>query len=134
MGTSYPDGILLHTYGGQQSDYNMSWDRQHGHQVTDGGLVLFNNYGSGAGSSALRYEIDGSSANLAMDYSSGSGSQTYGSVQALPNGNVLVTYSNAGVIHEVSSSGSLIQTIDTGSIGYSVRRVSLYGPPPPWGN
>ena len=59
-----------------------------------------------------------------------------GGVQALPNGNILVTYSNAGISHEVNPDGELVEEISWGAggggggIGYTVRRASLYGPPP----
>jgi hypothetical protein len=56
-----------------------------------------------------------------------------GDVQRLPNGNTLVTYSYQGLIHEVSPEGALLQQLSWGiggAVGYSMKRASLYGPPP----
>ncbi len=130
----YPDGNLLHTFGGAQSDYAaMSWQRQHGHHLTESGdLLVFNNQGSNGGSSALKFAVSGDSAELVWDYASGIATQTFGDTRELPNGNVLVTYSNNNTIHELSADGQLIQTIGTGSIGFVERRTTLYGPPPPF--
>ena len=131
---SYPDGNLIHTFGGSQSDFSgMSWNAQHNHHVTEDSLVVFNNRGSAGGSNVLKFDINGNSAELVLEYASGTSSQTFGDAKVLPNGNIIVAYSNAGVIHEISSNGELIQLIDTGPIGYIVRRTTLYGPPPPWG-
>ena len=51
----------------------------------------------------------------------------------MPNGNTLVTYSNAGVLHEVNAAGDLVQATTTTPVGYTTRRHTLYGPPPPYG-
>jgi hypothetical protein len=48
-------------------------------------------------------------------------------VQRLPNGNTVITYSNAGQILEVDSSWSAVQTLK-GSFGYADWRETLYGP------
>jgi hypothetical protein len=57
-----------------------------------------------------------------------------GDVQRLPNGNTIVAYSTKGVLHEVSSSGTKLQTwtwTQVGqTIGYIEKRATLYGPPP----
>jgi hypothetical protein len=57
---------------------------------------------------------------------------TLGDAKRLPNDNTLVTYSNNGIIHEVNESGDLQQAIRFANtqIGYTIRRQSLYGPPP----
>jgi hypothetical protein len=57
-----------------------------------------------------------------------------GDVQRLANGNTLVTYCNAGVLHEVDASKALVQTWTfSGAVGYSEHRTSLYGAPErPW--
>lgn len=136
----YPDGELLHTYGGPQSDYDaMTWDRQHNHQVTPSGLVLFNNNGSeNNGSSTLKFDIEGDTATRVWDYAPGIASNTFGQATELPNGNVLVYFSNNNIIHELSPDGGLVQAIEIGGSkslgGYIVRRADLYGPPPPWGD
>jgi hypothetical protein len=130
---SYPDGTLLHTFGGAQSDFSeMSWDTQHEFQVLEDGLVLFNNNGQGGSSTALKYTIDGASATLDWAYSPGMESVAWGSAVALPNGNFLVAFSNNNVIQELSPEGELLQSTRVRDIAYIVRRASLYGPPPPW--
>jgi hypothetical protein len=54
-------------------------------------------------------------------------------VKELANGNLYVTYSTSGVIHEISATGTLLRSITTtGSLGYSEHRATLYGPPPPF--
>ena len=60
----------------------------------------------------------------------GARSSVLGDVQRLPNGNVLVTYSTTGQVHEVDPSGNLVMKITGSSLGYSEFRESLYGPPP----
>ncbi len=56
-----------------------------------------------------------------------------GDVQRLPNGNTIVAYSTQGVLHEVSSNGTLLQELTwpvSASFGYIQKRATLYGPPP----
>jgi len=68
-----------------------------------------------------------------MDYASGLSTQSMGAAKRLPNGNTLVTYSNVGVIHEIDANKQLVQEINLGGgIGFTVRRSTLYGPPPPY--
>ncbi len=54
-------------------------------------------------------------------------------MKRLPNGNLLITHSNSGVIQEINASADLVQEINPGGLGYTVRRRTLYGPPPPSG-
>ena len=56
-----------------------------------------------------------------------------GDVQRMPNGNTIVAYSTQGVVHEVDSAGTLLQSLSWGTggaIGYIIKRASLYGKPP----
>ncbi len=125
-------GNLLWTFGGPQSDFTgASWDGQHQHHVTDEGIFVFNNHGNG-GSSVYEYELQGNQAKRVFEYSSGLTSLTMGDVKRLENGNLLITYSNNGVIHEVNPSGELVQetTLRNIGLGYTVRRPVLHGPPP----
>lgn len=133
---SYPDAELLAVFGGPISTFDMEWDVQHGHHVTDGRVLIFNNNGSNGGSSVLEYEYDltSQSAALVLDYSSGNSSGAFGDVKRLPNGNIFVTYSTSGVIHEIDANGSLLREFTMDSIGYSEHRKTLYGPPPPFGD
>jgi len=126
-------GSLAWVFGGEMSDFGgVQWDRQHQHHLFDDHLLLFNNHDDDGNSAALEYQLGEDSAELVFSYSGGVSSQTFGDVQRLPNGNTLVTFSNAGVIQEVNSSGQLVQEIRSGLVGYTVRRRSLYGPPPPF--
>ena len=104
-------------------------------------LLIFNNGGPGAGqgssSLAIEFQLDLNSmmATQVWEYgaSAGISNQVMGDVQRLDNGNTLVTYSIQGVVHEVDQNGSLLQELSWGSgaaIGYSMKRQSLYGPPP----
>jgi hypothetical protein len=128
---------------------DITWNVNHGHHWIGPNRLFFFNNGSGGGgmgmggggsgtaSHAIELSLDLTTmkATKVWDYSSGStASSVLGDVQILDNGNRLVTFSTAGVIHEVDSSGkSLIQSISFssgGAIGYAVKRASLYGPPP----
>ena len=120
--------------GGANSTFTgASWTHQHNHALTANSLLLFNN-GNGGSSRALEFQMNGNSATQIFEYATGSNtsSGTLGDAKRLPNGNTLVTFSNAGVIHEVDSSGQLVQEITVDQIGYTVRRATLYGPPPPY--
>jgi hypothetical protein len=131
---SYPDATLLGVFGGPLSDFEISWDVQHGHQVLESSILIFNNNGTNAGSSILEFEYDlgtGVASNI-LDYSSGNSSQAFGDVKRLSNGNTFITYSSTGVIHEIDGAGNLLHEVTTDSIGYSEHRKSLYGPPPPF--
>jgi hypothetical protein len=132
------DGDVEWIMGGSNSTFaGVSWSRQHNHALTSNSLLVFNNGGDmvGGGSShALEFQINGNSATQILDYSTSSGTstQTFGDVKRLPNGNTLVTFSNAGVIHEIDAGAQLVQETIVESIGYTVRRATLYGPPPPY--
>lgn len=129
----YPDGALLATYGGVDSDFGvMAWDTQHDFQVSPDGLVLFNNNGPTNGSASLKFTIENGTASLDWEYSPGIQSNAWGSAVQLPNGNFLVVFSNNGLIHELSPAGELLQSTSISDIAYVERRASLYGPPPPW--
>jgi hypothetical protein len=126
-------GDLQWLVGGTQSDFTGAhWSRQHQHQLLEDTLLLFNNEGADGGSDVLEYRMGQGSVELLSRYSSGLGTATFGDVKRLSTGNVLVTYSNAGVIQELSSEYEPLRQIETESIGYTVRRTSLYGPPPPY--
>jgi len=44
-------------------------------------------------------------------------------------GNTLVTFSNNGLIQELDSSWSVVQTLSASTLGYAEWRETLYGPP-----
>jgi hypothetical protein len=62
-------------------------------------------------------------------YEGGVHSSNFGNVQRLPNGNTLVNYSNAGVIHEVTPDRVKVLEITANPyLGYATWRPDLYGP------
>jgi hypothetical protein len=133
-------GELRWVLGGEFSDFSgegAEWLRQHGHHLLDGDTLLFFNNGEGPGrgdSLALEVELDSEdgSAERVFEYAGGEASAVLGDVLRLPNGNTLVAYSTAGVVHEVSPEGTLVAELRWplgGAFGYVEHRSSLYGPP-----
>lgn len=137
---SYPNPELMLVFGGSESDFDISWNVQHGHQLTDDSLLLFNNEadvsGSTPGASSAvveyRYDAEAREAEKVLEYAPGNTSFVMGDVQRLPNGNTLVTFSTQGVIHEIDADGELLREISTDPVGYVQQQESLYGPPPPF--
>jgi len=128
------EGSLQWVLGGSASTYTgASWNAQHQHHLLGDSILIFNNQGSNGGSSILEYQLTGNQAQVVWDYSSGHASNQMGDVKRLSSsGHTLVSYSNQGVIQEVDASQQLIQEIITDQIGYTVRRTTLYGAPPPY--
>ena len=125
------------------------WRGNHGHHLTaDGHFLFFNNFHDEAEDPAPRiFEVllddEDWTATKTWEYSvEGSYSDQLGDVQRLPNGNVLITYSNMAQIIEVAPSGEVVQSFDNDMFrregdtfpyavfGYASFRTSLYGPPP----
>lgn len=131
---SYPEGKLMATFGGTASDFEMGWTKQHGHQVTEQELLVFSNQGENLKSVVLSYSIDlqASTAQPLSRYVTDDHTATFGDVKRLANGNVLVTYSNAGALHELNGDWQLLRRTETVGLGYVEHRSSLYGPPPPF--
>ena len=83
-----------------------------------------------------RHDGDGNrgrlQANQVKSYASStnSHSDSLGDVQRLRNGNTLIVFSNDGLMEEVGSSWSVVQTLQASSFGYAYRRETLYRPPP----
>jgi hypothetical protein len=110
-----------------------TWQVNHGHELTaDGTFVFFNNNAN----EMWNYKLDESTmtATQVMHYTAtGATSSVLGDAQVLPNGNILVTFSTGGQMHEITPSGTLVMKITAPSgqnFGYSEFRESLYGPPP----
>lgn len=133
------DGSLNWVVGGNDPTLDMgglSWDRQHGMHMPDAGtMYFFNNGGNtqvGDGNSVVLKMLI-SADSVALDdwfYDSNNQTGSQGDVQVLPNENVLITYSNDGVSHEVNPEGNLVRTFEyAGPVGYANFRTSLYGPP-----
>jgi len=113
------------------------WERQHGHDlIAPDRLLFFNNGKTGTPATAVevKLDFDTMTASRVWEYpGSGNESVIYGDVQRLDNGNTLVTYSIAGIVEEVAPDGTLVESTTFGlggAIGYTVKRASLYGPPP----
>lgn len=135
------DGELIWVLGGNngQSHFtgDVSWNRQHGHHLlTENRILFFNNNGGGdaAATSSLAVELEldptNETATRTWEYDGGEISQTLGDVQRLANGNTLVTYSNAGLLHEVDPAKSRVQTWSFGGgVGYAEHRPSLTASP-----
>jgi len=91
--------------------------------------------GSNNGSLAIEV-MTNTTANTAMQSWSYTASpaiqnDVMGDVQRLSNGNTIVAFSTQNEIQEISSSGSVLQTLTFGSaIGYIQKRATLYGTPP----
>ena len=125
----------------QRTGGDIDWNAQHGHHlINPERLLFFNNGGlqetsrTGVAPTSLAVELqldlEQMTATRVWTYDGGLFSQTLGDVQRLANGNTLVTYSNAGVLHEVDPQGELLQTWEfPDGIGYASHRTSLYGPP-----
>jgi hypothetical protein len=110
------------------------WNSNHGHHLTPDGHFLFFNNGGGVGSQATIFDLlldeTAGTATKTWQYQfTGASSPFLGDVQRLPNGNALVTYSMSGVIQEVDPSGSVVQSWNGTTFGYTDFRTSLYGPP-----
>lgn len=133
---SYPEAELLAVFGGPSTTFpEMDWEVQHGHQVLEDSLLVFNNDGPTGASRVLEYGFDlaASTASLVFEYSSKNMTSTFfGDVRQLPNGNILVVYSSNGIIQEIDSTGQLLREIEFETLGYVEHRKTLYGPPPPF--
>jgi len=111
------------------------WQVNHGHHLLEdgSGTFLFFNNGSSGASTIFKYtlvETGTFSADEVWAYEPGSSSGTLGDVQQLSNGNVMVVFTNAGLIHEIDASNELVQSLTGAGGGYIVWRPTLYGPPP----
>jgi hypothetical protein len=109
-----------------------TWKVNHGHDMMDDGTFLFFNNGQSGASTAFFYKITETgtfAANMVDSYSPGTTSSVLGDVQRLPNGNTLVTFSTASVIHEIDPTKAVVQQI-SGPGGYAEWRETLYGAPP----
>jgi hypothetical protein len=108
-----------------------AWSTNHGHHLlADGTFLFFTNRPNLV--RGLRLDTTSMTATSFLSHAPIGGVDSFvlGDVQRLPNGNILVTYSTDGEIHEITPSGQLVATFRTTSaMGYSEFRPSLYGPP-----
>jgi len=105
-------------------------------------LLIFNNNsgmsgGDGSGSIAIELKLNLTAKTATQPWSYKANpkvdNSVMGDVQRLPNGNTVIGYSTEGVLHEVSSSGTLLQELtwpSGASFGYIEKRATLYGSPP----
>lgn len=126
---SYPAAELLGVFSGVHDQFGVSWDAQHGHQFFGDHLLIFNNADDDTQSHVLEYQFNlaQKSATALPTYLGGEKSIAFGDVQRLPNGNTFVTYSNAGIMHEIDSNRTLLREVTLGAVGYASHRKSLYG-------
>jgi Arylsulfotransferase (ASST) len=133
---SYPVVKLLAVFGGPITTFsNMDWTIQHGHDVHADHLWIFNNQATSGASAVLGFDYDlaTKTATPTLTYANGLSSGAFGDVKEQPNGNLYVTYSTAGVFHEITQTGELLREVTTtASCGYSEHRATLYGAPPPY--
>jgi hypothetical protein len=132
-------GEVSWVLGGDYSDYSgagAAWDGQHGHQLLGADRILLFNNGPFQATSAKVLEVtldsDAMTATRAWEYVGGERSLIYGDVQRSSGGHTLVTFSVAGVIHELGPDGALVEVLTWdigGAVGYVTKRASLYGPP-----
>src|SRR5690606_6453079 len=103
--------------------------RNHGHQLLDDSILIFANDGAGPNSSTIvEYTLTG---ETIFEYEGGRHTANLGDVQRLPGGNTLITYSNASVVREIDANKNVVLEFGGGaSIGYTLWRPTLYGPPP----
>ena len=98
---------------------------QHGHQILSDSILLFANLG-GPGWSAAAYEFSLPDGQELFRYAPDISSPFLGDVQRLPGGNTLVTFSIAGIIHEVDPDGDPVMEITGNMFGYAKWYSSLY--------
>jgi hypothetical protein len=95
-------------------------------------ILLFNNNSGHGSSQALEFTLDQgtkmSKKIFTYTPSPAINVMVLGDVQRLPNGNTIVDFGTGNYIHEVTSSGTVVQTIkSSGAFGFFEKRASLYG-------
>lgn len=129
LGAANPKGPIFEGAG--------TWPINHGHHLftQDGKLhfLLFNNGDFGGNSVIREFELD--EANLVATptwtYDQDLSASVLGDVQRLPNGNTMVSYTEAGVIREVNAASETVGefVVVNGQVGYVDYRPTLYGTP-----
>lgn len=134
-------GTVLWRLGGPRNDFTFEdasvpvFSRQHGLRVTGSGeLLLLDNLGSQAGTTARRYVYDdrARTARLSKIYGSQPPvtAQLGGTTQDLPGGRTLVSFGSASRVEEYDADGNVVWRIE-GEAGYVFRAqriLSLYHP------
>lgn len=107
---------------------NSNWGGlQHGlHLLSNNHLLMFANGGGAEAAAVIEYNLD--DGEVVWSYDGQHSSANFGGVQRLPGGNTLITYSNPGIIHEITPEKETVLEITTNKqLGYSTWRASLYG-------
>ena len=90
-------------------------------------LVFANRVATTRGPSAAALEFDLETGQEVWRYESEQSTSNFGGVQRLPNGNTLVTSSNAGSIYEVTPEPKAVLEVTTAPyLGYVTWTQSLY--------
>jgi len=125
-------GSCLDAPAGASHCADETWQVNHGHHLLDDGTMLLFNNGTAAPATVRQFQLDTAgtfAATETKEFTNGNvGTPDLGDVQRLPNGNTLITYSQAGSALEVDPSWAPVQTIE-GVWGYADWRETLYGPP-----
>jgi hypothetical protein len=124
-------GSCLNAPAGASRCVAGTWKVNHGHHLLDDGTMLLFNNGDAPPAVVREFQLDTAetfSATEVKDFVSGIATPVLGDVQRLPNGNTLITYSDAGKVLEVDPSWATVQTI-SGAWAYADWRETLYGPP-----
>ncbi len=133
-------GETVWVLGGQHSDFTLPgggtqlFARQHQFHLLGDGIVVFDNGDpEGADSRAVEYALDEAARTVELRWEYHLDPPRYnvamGSVERLPNGNTLITFSSLGQIDEVTPEGELVWRLraEMGSgFGYSSWRNNLY--------
>lgn len=133
-------GEVLETIGGTGSDFELvggdaEWFHK-AHQFDREGdelLVFSNGFDVQTGSQVLGYELDADAGEASMLWSYRAAfplyCYTYGDVNRLPSGNVVVTWSTAGQMEEVTWAGDVVWQLKANlgaGFGYTTWMESLY--------
>ncbi len=133
-------GEIVWQLGGEGSDYvdpdhdGPLFERQHQFDVDRDRILVFDN-GTVADSASqvLEYQLDPATGTATRTWSYESDPSLYsmvlGDVERLPNHHVLVAWSTAGVLEEVTPEGEVVWRLQTelgGGFGYATWRSSLY--------
>jgi hypothetical protein len=98
--------------------------------LPDNHLLLFANRAGGESGPSTVIEFDLDKAAEVWRHESASYTAQYGDAQRLPGGTTLITYSNEGLIQEVSNTGQVLLSVTASPfLGYSTWLPSLYGSP-----
>ena len=116
-------GAILASIGGDRSDFALGdgttslYSGQHGFQVLEDGLMVFENWADAAmNSAALEYALDWNSGSAELRWSHVTDPPlicpTYGDVVPLPGGDRLVVWSTSGQIDQVTAAGDVVWQVN----------------------